>query len=312
MSNGVVFFLLVLFFVVAASWKPKGSGGSDKEANGKQRTVHRRLGEIEVKSSSDPSTRYLLTPEDIRCTCPDWEKKRASRDFRGKPERVCKHLAQYYAAHPANVPQSLKPWLPFIERMAAKGWGLPTTNVLYIDDESLDGVVIDCYPYLTRGWVDVYIQDAKFGYNPKEQRWAGNDEPIHSEQWLDIIEQMLGYLEPQTGNSKNLAKRPRQLRKGTLYLQVVEFCRMKRSTAVVDISKHFGMTMEEAAQLVEQMKQRGDMPYDDADIYAEAVAFCQEQNAVVVSLLQRALGMDFVTASVIAERIKKEKQSGFE
>lgn len=305
MSNGIIIFLLVCFFVVALS----GKSGKKSRNLTKKSDVDVALGAVRVPSQSDPAVHYMVYPDLIRCSCPDWEKKRSDKEFLGRPERVCKHLAQYYAEHPDDVPETLKPWQIFIESMAEKGWGLPTTNVVYIDDESLDGVVIDCYPYLSRGWVNVYIQSARFGYNPKEQRWAGGDEPIKSEEWLDVIEQMLHHLDPQTKMAGRGVRRTLSHQKDTLYLQVVEFYRMKRSAAVVDISKHFELPMSEAAQIVERMKREGDIPYDDPDIYAEAAAFCAEQKAVSVSSLQHALGMDFVTASIIADRIKGENLS---
>ena len=263
MSNGIVLFLLVFFIAAVFFGKSKKSGKSRKEVRGKRDAVCSSSGKVEVKSSSDPSTTYLLTPEDIRCTCPDWEKKRASRDFSGKPERVCKHLAQYYAAHPANVPQSLKPWLPFIERMAAKGWGLPTTNVLYIDDESLDGVVIDCYPYLTRGWVDVYIQDAKFGYNPKGQRWAGNDEPINSPEWIHIINQMTACFEsysntPKVPHTRHIPiveeEQHVSQEDEKLYAEVYAFLQEQERISISLVQRRFRIGFNKASRFVERIE----------------------------------------------------------
>lgn len=134
---------------------------------------------------------YEISPDEVRCTCPDWTERRASSPLRS-PCRICKHLAAYYAAHPTEIPQCLTAYAKIIAGRGRDKRGMPHDDdrvwygpldgeavVMHISDES--------WP-----WCNILIRDRRYGLNVQEGRWAYNEVPPNSNSLIAKAKALLG------------------------------------------------------------------------------------------------------------------------
>lgn len=142
--------------------------------------------------SMTSSTTYALDPKKIACSCPDWHKRR-----RGKSPvfRCCKHLVQYYAENPGEIPPELSRWKRFVFQFAQTREGIPVGS-----GREYSGFcgTFNENPFIAVGteeswpWINIYTLKTgseRFGYNMEANRWAYGNSPLDAE---EIIEKMRG------------------------------------------------------------------------------------------------------------------------
>lgn len=129
---------------------------------------------VVMASSREPNTDYYCFPSKIKCTCPDW-KKRRSNFLRHNPRRLCKHLMLIYDKLP-NPPECETPQKDKILDMCRKhGAGFPLTEEERMYETPAGFLIIrpssSSHPK-ARQWRNVYIDGEYYSFNTKRGEWS--------------------------------------------------------------------------------------------------------------------------------------------
>lgn len=141
---------------------------------------------ISVPSESQEGISYIISPASVTCSCPDFQKERASVP-QDSPCRVCKHLMHYYVQHPDDIPSSLTPFADIFAHFDGKGARIP-----YAEPGIWSGVIGEIGTLITSWkeslpWVNIYVGDKKYGYNIDEKRWSYGEQPCNADKILPLL-----------------------------------------------------------------------------------------------------------------------------
>jgi len=126
--------------------------------------------------------KYKINLDDLSCSCPDFMEGRSGFE-RDDPRRLCKHLIaaiddefdffDFYTAHEIH---HVSP---------GRGFPIAYRTRKRFSDENV--VTLHIPVSKDRPWVNVFVEQDKFGFNVKERRWAyhdrsAGDDPV--EKWI--------------------------------------------------------------------------------------------------------------------------------
>jgi len=128
---------------------------------------------LQIPSSSGQGS-YTVDTGKLTCTCPDFKKRRFQFNTQD-PRRLCKHLL-------ANIDE----FSLFDMETANEIFHVGTNKGFPIQDrytKDIDGtpVIVHIPPNRDRPWVNVYIEQERYGYNVEDHRWAHGQDPMESE-----------------------------------------------------------------------------------------------------------------------------------
>lgn len=151
-------------------------------------------GKARIQSFSDASTWYELDLKEVRCTCPDWQKRRAHL-HPDSPGRLCKHLVRVFAANPRALPPGLRDFA----RMVAWSAKRPIPRGFPCGEACRHGMVGKVAYVLgveraKSPWVNVHAGTSRYGFNLVEQRWAYGDKPPHAAELEKMAHEAAGTL----------------------------------------------------------------------------------------------------------------------
>lgn len=163
---GVLFCMTSLF-----TWSKK-----DLQQFMKAQEHEKKLRLTRTAYSQNSDAAYTIWPYRIRCSCPDWEERRAGH---AGPFAVCKHLAKHYTFNKEDMPESLKKYADLISLFACEGKGVPPEGTFGLFGHTEDmGYLATGYED-TLPWVNVYTDygPEQYGFNLESGRWAKDKEP---------------------------------------------------------------------------------------------------------------------------------------
>lgn len=199
---GVILLLGFVYFIIQAR-PPKPVEKKSSAPKKLPPKFKKKEGQLLASSMTEEGLWYVIDPEQVTCTCPDWIKRRSGEPLH-LPSRVCKHLAKYYENRAKKTPALLQPWRRVIRMVAEHDLGVPISNVIFFIAEGGEHVMIDFYYYPKSGWINVYIDYFEYGYNPAEKRWSYKREPTNVHILLRIIYDYLAGNIPDGSNEYHL------------------------------------------------------------------------------------------------------------
>jgi len=145
---------------------------------------------IRVASASDPDIEYRVDLESLTCTCRDWIDRRQIFQ-KSDPRRLCKHLLQGILGEDA-IPDCLAKYEDTLYRYTNfEKRGFPPDKALARG--AIRGTPYDIFLPRTEndGWINIYSEEGKWGYNIYDERWSYGEEPEDAKELIGIMQKML-------------------------------------------------------------------------------------------------------------------------
>lgn len=147
-----------------------------------------KKGLVRVKGSERGSI-YEVDLKNAACTCPDWQKRRADV-ARDQPDRLCKHLVRLYEEQPNMLPPALARYAPLFPALDGRGMPCkrPDKKVYYGERNGV--------PYIFayeagKPWANLYVDEARYGYNDEEGRWSYGRPPEDADFWAQELKKFV-------------------------------------------------------------------------------------------------------------------------